>query len=46
MASGELQDWSWAARGCIIKSFLVRFLYFSKALLMTSSKLEDEETVG
>ena len=43
MAVGELQDWSWAASGCIIRSFLVRFLYLSKALLMINWKLADEE---
>ena len=50
MALGELQDWSWAARGWARKSFFVRFLYSSKALLMISWKmetlLEDEEAVG
>jgi hypothetical protein len=45
MALGELQDWSWAASGWIRRSFFVRFLYWSKALLMISWKLEDEETV-
>jgi hypothetical protein len=46
MALAELQDWSWAASGCASRSFLVRFLYSSKALLMISWKLEDEETIG
>ena len=40
MSSGELQDWSWATSGCARRSFLVRFLYLSKALLMISLKLE------
>ena len=47
MAVGELQDWSSGMRGCASRSFLVRFLYWSKALLMISWKveawLEDEE---
>ena len=30
------------ARGCASRSFFVRFLYVSKALLMVSWKLEDE----
>jgi hypothetical protein len=30
------------ARGCASRSFFVRFLYASKALLMISWKLEDE----
>ena len=42
MALGLLQDWSLAASGCAIRSFFVRFLYMSKALLMISWKLEDE----
>ena len=46
MSPGELQDWSWAASGCARRSFLVRLLYLSKALLMISCELEDEETVG
>jgi hypothetical protein len=46
MALGELQDWSWAASGCARRSFFVRFLYSSKALLMISWKLEDEDAVG
>jgi hypothetical protein len=50
MVLGELQDWSAVTRGCASRSFLVRFLYRSKALLMISWKLEawlwDEEAVG
>ena len=42
MALGVLQGWSLAARGCASRSFFVRFLYTSKALLMISWKLEDE----
>jgi hypothetical protein len=42
MALGVLQDWSLVARGCASRSFFVRFLYASKALLMISWKLEDE----
>ncbi len=49
MVLGELQDWSSVTRGCSSKSFFVRFLYASKALLMISLKLEawleDEEVV-
>lgn len=49
MALGVLQDWSSVARGCTRKSFFVRFLYSSKALLMIRWKLEtwleDEEAV-
>jgi len=49
MALGVLQDWSLVARGCASRSFFVRFLYASKALLMISWKLEveleDEEAV-
>ena len=43
MALGESQDWSWAASGCASRSRLVCFLYLSKALLMMSWKLGDEE---
>ena len=43
MALGELQSWSWAASGCVSKSFLVRFLYLSNALFMISWKLVDEK---
>ena len=39
MAPGELQDWNWAASGWTSRSFLVRFLYLSKALLMMNWKL-------
>ena len=42
MALGELQVWSLVARGCVSRSFFVRFLYASKALLKISWKLEDE----
>ena len=42
MALGVLQDSSLTARGCARRSFFVRFLYVSKALLMISWKLEDE----
>jgi len=41
MALGVLQDWSSVARGCASRSFFVRFLYTSRALLMISWKLED-----
>jgi hypothetical protein len=50
MAPGVLQDWSLTARGCASRSFFVRLLYASKALLMISWKLEVEleveEVVG
>ena len=50
MVLGELQDWSLETRGCASRSFFVRLLYESKALLMMSWKLEawlwDEEAVG
>ena len=50
MALGELQDWTWVARGWARRSFFVRFLYSSNALLTISWKwetwLEDEEAVG
>ncbi len=50
MALGVLQDWSSVTRGCASRSFFVRFLYVSKALLIISWKLEDgledEEAVG
>ena len=46
MALGELQSWSWAASGCTRRSFFVRFLYLSRAVLMISWKLGDEEAVG
>jgi hypothetical protein len=42
MALGVLQGCSLEARGCASRSFFVRFLYASKALLMISWKLEDE----
>ena len=42
MALGVLQDWSLTERGCASRSFFVRVLYASKALLMISWKLEDE----
>jgi hypothetical protein len=42
MALGVLQDWSLATRGCASRSFFVRLLYVSKALLMISWKLEVE----
>ena len=49
MAPVVLQDWGLAARGCASRSFFVRFLYKSKALLMISWKLEegleDEEAI-
>lgn len=43
MAVGELQVWSWAASGCARRSFLVRFLYVSKALSIMSWKLDEDE---
>jgi hypothetical protein len=50
MVLGELQYWSSLTRGCASRSFFVRFLYASKALMMISWKLEawleDEEAVG
>ena len=50
MVLGELQYWSSVTRGCASRSFFVRFLYVSKALLMISWKLEawlcEEEAVG
>ena len=49
MALGVSQDWSLAARGCASRSFFVRFLYTSEALLMINWKfeeeLEDEEAI-
>ena len=36
MALAELQDWSWAASGCARRSFFVRLLYLSMALLKIS----------
>jgi hypothetical protein len=45
MAAGESQVWSWAASGCARKSFFVRFLYVSNALLIISWKLEVEVEV-
>ena len=46
MALGEWQDWSCAARGWASRSFLVRFLYLSKALLRISWKLEEDDPVA
>ena len=47
MSLGELQDCRVEARGWESRSFFVSFLYLSKALLMISWKLEDdEEAVG
>ena len=50
MVLGELQYWSSVTRGCARRSFFVRFLYASKALLMINWKLEvcllDEEGIG
>ena len=50
MALGVLQDSSSVTRGCSRRSFLVRFLYLSKALLKINWKLEawfeDEEAIG
>ena len=45
MSAGELQAWSWEARGWNSKSFLVRFLYDSSALLIIDWKLEDNAAV-
>ena len=42
MALGVSQDWSLVARGYASRTFFVRFLYASTALLMISWKLEDE----
>ena len=46
MALEELQDWSSVMRGCASRSFFVRFLYASRALLIISWKLNDEEAIG
>ena len=46
MAPGESQAWSWGASGWASRSFLVRFLYASRALLMISWKLYDEVGMG
>jgi hypothetical protein len=49
MALGVLQYWSLTARGCASRSFFVRLLYASKALLMINWKLdelEEEEAIG
>ena len=43
MLPGELQVSSWEARGCVRRSFFVRFLYLSKASLIINCKSEDEE---
>jgi len=43
MALGESQAWNCAASGCARRSFLVRFSYAFKALLIISWKLEEED---
>ena len=43
MALGVSHAWSWAASGCSRKSFLVRFLYASKALFIIGWNLDDED---
>ena len=43
---GDLESWSCAARGWESRSFFVRFLYKSRALLKINWKLEDEEAAG
>ena len=43
MAVGESQFCSRAASGCASRSFFVRVLYVSKALLIMSWKLGEEE---
>ena len=43
---GELDFWSSAASGCARRSFFVRFLYVSRALLNISWKLVDEVMVA
>ena len=43
MEVGESQACSCVASGCASKSFLVRFLYVSKALLIRSWKLDEDE---
>ena len=43
MAVGELQVCSCAASGCASRSFFVRVLYVSKAFLIISWKLDEEE---
>ncbi len=46
MLLGDLQSWSWAASGCVRRSFFVRFLYAFKALSNICWKLEEEVEVG
>ena len=46
MVAGESQAWSWWASGWASRSFLVRFLYASRALLMISWKLDEEVGVS
>ena len=43
MALGESHDWSRAASGCARRSFFVRLLCLSKASLMISWTLVDED---
>jgi hypothetical protein len=45
MLLGELQFWSWAASGCVRRSFLVRFSYAFKASSKMSWKFDDEEEI-
>jgi hypothetical protein len=42
MLLGELQCWSWAARGCVRRSLFVRLSYAFKASSKMIWKLEDE----
>jgi hypothetical protein len=43
MSAGELQAWIWAASGWASRSFLVRFSYAFRALLIMSWNLDDDE---
>jgi hypothetical protein len=45
MLLGELHDRSSVTRECVSRSFFVRFLYVSKALLMINWKLEGEDVI-
>ena len=46
MALEEVQFWSWTTSGWARISFLVRFLYDSKALLKINWKWEEDEVEG
>ena len=43
MLLGELQAWSWAASGCLRRSFFVRLSYSFRALSKIGRKVEDDE---